>query len=56
MDTATKNKAVRLLILQKMAAGMSAPEALDAVCGAGTYKRLAGDLWAELRKRHGLST
>lgn len=56
MDATTKNEVIRLLILQKMADGMPAPEAIDAVCGAGTYKRLAGDLWAKLREQQGLPT
>jgi hypothetical protein len=56
MDAATKNDLIRLLLLQKMADGMSAQEALDAVCGAGTYARLAGDLWATLLEQQGLPT
>lgn len=53
MDAKGKNQVASLLILQKIAEGLSSTEALDAVCGAGTSERLASDLWEELRERQG---
>ena len=40
---------VSALILARLAAGATVAEALDAVCGAGSHARLAGDLWESFR-------
>lgn len=47
----TTEKAARIsaLILARLAAGATPAEALDAVCGAGSHARLAGELWESFR-------
>lgn len=40
-------------ILLNVANGMSLAEAIDAVLGAGTYAKLAGDVYDELRRATG---
>lgn len=52
MDAAKQAK-ISALILSKVAEGMSPREALDAVCGPGTFAKLAGDLYTELRAKAG---
>jgi len=47
--TPEKAAHVSALILARLAAGATVAEALDAVCGAGSHARLAGDLWEALR-------
>jgi hypothetical protein len=47
----TTEKAARIsaAILARVAAGATVAEALDAVCGAGSHARLAGEIWAAFR-------
>lgn len=45
----TKNQAISAMILAKVAEGMDVREALDAVCGAGSFERLASNLYHQLR-------
>lgn len=49
-----KQAAIGLLILQSVAAGMTLPAAMDAVLGAGTHAKLAGDLHSALRAKAGV--
>jgi hypothetical protein len=53
MDAITKNAAISAAILAKTQAGTSLSEAIDAVLGAGTYARLAGDIYESLRTKQG---
>jgi hypothetical protein len=43
----TTKISARILVL--MQTGMTLPQAIDAVLGAGTYLKLAGDLYDALR-------
>lgn len=45
----TKTQAISAMILAEVAKGASVREALNAVCGAGSFERLAGDLYDALR-------
>lgn len=45
----TKTAAISALILSKIADGLSVRDAFDAVLGAGSYERLAGEVWEALR-------
>ena len=47
----TKTQAISAMILNKIAAGMTAKEAINAVLGAGAYEKLAGEVYDELRAR-----
>lgn len=47
----TKTQAISTMILAKVVEGMSPRDAFDAVCGAGSFERLAGDLYDQLRER-----
>jgi hypothetical protein len=47
----TTDQKISAKILALMAEGMDAREALDAVCGPGTFKRLAGDVWKALQDK-----
>jgi hypothetical protein len=47
----TKNQAISAAILAKIAAGMTVQEAIDAILGAGTYERVAGEVYDALRAR-----
>lgn len=47
------NQKISLMILAKVAEGMTPPQALDAVCGAGTYDQLVSTLYDELRAKAG---
>lgn len=44
------NQKISLAIVQKMATGMTVRQALDAVLGAGTFERIAGEVYDTLRK------
>lgn len=46
----TKQQAISLMILENVKNGMSLEEAFDAVLGAGSYEKLAGEIYEELRK------
>ena len=46
----SKNEAISVMILEKVAAGMTAREAFDAVLGAGRFEQLASDIYDELRE------
>ena len=48
-----KTSAISAAILAHIAAGMAPNAALDAVLGEGTFSRLAGELYDELRARCG---
>ena len=45
----TKTQAISVMILEKVAAGMTVREALDAVLGTGRFEQLASDIYDELR-------
>lgn len=47
--TEQKNAALSLRILLKMSEGMTPDQALDAVLGAGTFQRIAGEVYDQLR-------
>ena len=44
-----KNAAISSAILAEVAKGKSTADAVDAVLGAGTYARIAGDVYDSLR-------
>ena len=44
----TKQQAISLTILKKIAEGMTASEAMDAVFGPGTFDQLASDVYDQL--------
>lgn len=48
---AFKNAEISLRILSKKAEGLSLPEAVDAVLGAGTYRRIADEVWEKARAK-----
>jgi tetrahydromethanopterin S-methyltransferase subunit C len=48
----TKTQAISMMILAKVAAGMSVREAFNAVLGPGRFEQLASDLYDELRARN----
>ena len=50
----TKQQQIGAMILEKVAGGMAIDQAMDAVCGAGTYQKLASDTWTALRIKQGL--
>lgn len=45
------NALISARILALVAAGMDLPAAMDQVLGAGTYERVAGELYDALRAR-----
>lgn len=47
-----KNAQISMMILEKIATGLSVREAVDAVLGEGTSKRLAEELYDEIKKRN----
>lgn len=49
---ALKNAAISAKILANVQAGMTLPEAFDAVLGEGAYLKLAGDLYDELNAKN----
>lgn len=50
---AIKNAAISAKILAQVQAGAALPTAIDAVLGEGTYARLVGELYDELRAKAG---
>jgi hypothetical protein len=52
MNATEKNAAISRMILAKQAQGMSVRDAIDAVLGAGTYDRIAGEVYDALRSRN----
>lgn len=48
-----KNAIISAAIYAKLAEGMTLPQAIDAVLGAGTFEKLAGEVYDELRARKG---
>ena len=52
MSTAEKNAAISRMILAKEAEGLTIREAIDAVLGAGSYERIAGEVYDALRARN----
>ena len=51
LQNVTKNQAISLQILAKVASGMTIGNAMDSVLGAGTYDKLVSDLYSELRAK-----
>ena len=51
MNQVLKNAAISAKIIAKMQAGLSVQEAIDAVLGAGTFTKLAGEVYDELRSK-----
>ena len=49
----TTNQTISARILVLVATGMTLREAIDAVLGAGTFERLAREVYSELRARAG---
>jgi len=49
MPNMTPIISLRIITLQR--GGMTLPEAIDAVLGAGSYARIASDLYDELRAK-----
>ncbi len=49
-DAATKNEAISRMIIEALDNGHSVDEAIDAVLGAGTYAKVASELYDALRK------
>jgi hypothetical protein len=47
----TTQQKISLAILTKVQAGMSIEQAIDAALGAGTFSKLASDVYDELRAR-----
>ena len=45
----TKQQAISALIVAEVANGSTIQEAFDAVLGAGSYERLAGEVWEAFR-------
>ncbi len=45
------NAAISRAIMAKMAEGLPVNKALDAVCGAGTFAKLAGEVYDALRAK-----
>jgi hypothetical protein len=50
----TTEQIISAKILIKVAEGMTIDQALDEVCGAGTFAKLASDLYHQLRAKQGL--
>jgi hypothetical protein len=50
LERIRKNATISNKILMLVSKGMPVPEAVDSVLGEGTYKRLASDVYDELRK------
>ncbi len=51
MTTTSKTQTISARILAMVAAGHSLQASVDAILGAGTYERLAGDVYDALRAR-----
>lgn len=49
---ALKNAAISAKIIANVQAGMTLPEAFDAVLGEGAYLKLAGDLYDQLNAKN----
>lgn len=50
MNTLTTNQVISARIVAKMAEGFDIAQAVDAVLGAGTYMKLATEVWEAARK------
>lgn len=48
---ALKNAAISAKIMEKMHAGMTLPQAFDAVLGEGAYLKLAGEVYDQLKAK-----
>lgn len=55
LDRIAKNAEISKRILDLVAQGKTAAEAVDAVLGAGTYRKLADEVYDELRRKSGMS-
>ena len=51
MNQVFKNATISAKILAKMQAGMTVQQAIDAVLGEGTFMKLAGEVYDELRSK-----
>jgi hypothetical protein len=45
----TTNQKISLAIISKIQGGMTVEQAVDAVLGAGSFKKIAEDVWTALR-------
>jgi hypothetical protein len=50
----TTKQIISAKIIAAMAQGMTIDQAIDSVCGAGTYANLTSDLYDALRAKQGL--
>lgn len=48
------NAQINAAIIANINKGMDLPEAFDAVLGLGAYKKMAGEVYNELRTKQGL--
>ena len=46
----TKNEVISTLIIGLVNEGTPVRDAVDAVLGAGTYEKIASDIWEEMNK------
>jgi len=49
LNTTDKNLVINTAIAMLVKSGASIDKAIDAVCGAGTYDKLAHDVWTAAR-------
>lgn len=54
MTNTRANALISAAILARVQKGMSMKDAMDEVLGAGTYEKLAGDVYDQLRAKQGL--
>jgi len=47
----TPDVVISLRLVEQMSQGKSVKEAIDAICGVGTFEKLAGDLYDQLRAK-----
>jgi hypothetical protein len=45
----TTSQKISLAIITKIQGGMTVEQAVDAVLGAGSYQKIAAEVWAALR-------
>ncbi len=55
MTNTRANALISAAILARVQKGMSMKDAMDEVLGAGTYEKLAGDVYDQLRAKQGLA-
>lgn len=54
LSTTEKNALINTAIVAGLKAGLSIDQAVDAVMGEGSYKRIAGMVYTALRAKQGL--